>query len=243
MSRLEAIVNSSRQKRERQEKQYAEEKARQETEFLAAQHDRNHFFSAINAIPTPMHIYALWLLVYVENGGSITHPRNRNFTDTQSQTITHDGKWQNHTRFFMPSPNGPASTEVALSADVAASKKDRIKIPTGYGASSFELLVFPDLSPDISLHPTSGDRRTGWEWGHTTVMTLSVKKNRRSLMGSVHDWVATTNNPGVVESFLDVEALLLDERECKKALSSLRKRMLNFNPSHTSSSNEQREIR
>ena len=73
------------------------------------------------------------------------------------------------------------------------------KIPAAYGSLALELLVLSRLA-DIPTIPTSGDRREGWEWGHGTVHMLN---------GSGGKTAAATNQPDMVESFLDVEEAIL----------------------------------
>jgi hypothetical protein len=69
-------------------------------------------------------------------------------------------------------------------------------IPTAYGSSALNLLVLEGLA-DVNMHPSSDDPRPGWEFGHGTVCRLSRSGQ------------ASTNKPDMVESFLDVEAILL----------------------------------
>lgn len=70
----------------------------------------------------------------------------------------------------------------------------RRAIPTAYGSGALRLVMVPSTG-NIPLHPTSGDSREGWEWGHTQVFAI-VNKN------------AYTNTPGRVPCYSDIESLL-----------------------------------
>lgn len=73
-------------------------------------------------------------------------------------------------------------------------------IPTGYGAYSLNLLVTP-RDVEIPFESTSGDRREGWEWGHTTVYTLYSSNYAR------------TNQPYRAVCYIDDIPLLSDEAQ------------------------------
>lgn len=66
-----------------------------------------------------------------------------------------------------------------------------------------DLLIFEDLV-NINLRPTSGDKRPGWEYGHTAVYVLKKGDGPFGLC-------ARTNKLGYVWSYLDVEDVLLGD--------------------------------
>lgn len=72
-------------------------------------------------------------------------------------------------------------------------------IPTAYGAQAMHLLILDQVA-SVPLEPTSGDERTGWEWGHGTVC--------RVYRDDIGGLVAWTNQPNVIQSFTDVEAMM-----------------------------------
>ena len=65
-----------------------------------------------------------------------------------------------------------------------------------------KILYLPDL---VTLNPraTSGDRRPGWEYGHSTLLTLQLDDT------SPTGFHATTNQPYVVESYIDTTDLIM----------------------------------
>jgi hypothetical protein len=124
------------------------------------------FLTVTNAVPATANQYALWLGLYLSNGGEITHPRDRNFPDSE---------------YMVP-------------------KKPFDSIPTAYGALALNLLVFEPLVEGSDFSATSRDTRDGWEYGHGRVLKISKGED---------GYIATTNNPKVVESFYDVNQILI----------------------------------
>lgn len=217
MSRFEDNIQQVRQKRVADEAKETERRNQQEKAMRASEQDRKHFLSACHAAPLPMHMYALWLLVYVENGGKVTHSSSHNYGSGHG--------------YFMPNPLPITSSEVAFIHPTAPNGK-AMRIPAGFGALKFDMLILPDLPPDISLKPIPHEynnygSRKGWEWGHTTIMTLSPK-DKSWLSAEYGSWEATTNQPDSVASFPDIEALILNKKECKIALRTLGDRIKNF---------------
>lgn len=136
------------------------------------------FLRNTEAEPAPKELYALWLYAYMANGGRVTHPRNREFTKPTEPEFSYRDS-------VVWIPMSEASQ----------------KIPTGYGASSMNILYLPDVTK-LDVSPSSGDSRSGWEYGHSTLLTLSLDKRSKSGLS------ATTNNTVVVESFTDIDRLL-----------------------------------
>lgn len=71
-------------------------------------------------------------------------------------------------------------------------------IPEGYGATSMDLLIFPDITPG-PLTPATYDGRSGWEYGHTRLHTLDIRED------GLH---AYTNEPDRVDCFPDIEDMI-----------------------------------
>ena len=65
-----------------------------------------------------------------------------------------------------------------------------------------KILYLPDLVT-LDTHATSGDRRPGWEYGHSTLLTLRLDSTTPTGLR------ATTNHPYVVESYLDTTDLIM----------------------------------
>lgn len=68
------------------------------------------------------------------------------------------------------------------------------RIPTAYGARALNLVVLHDFA-SVPLNATSGDRREGWEWGHSQVHSLTTRSSIP---------FATTNESEEVISYPDV---------------------------------------
>jgi hypothetical protein len=74
-----------------------------------------------------------------------------------------------------------------------------LPIPTAYGAQALRLIV---ASEEVSIprYPTSGDCRSGWEWGHSHVLWFDTGTSAGSARR-----IARTNYPLLIETFIDVE--------------------------------------
>lgn len=77
-------------------------------------------------------------------------------------------------------------------------RSTRLQIPTAYGANALTLFVCTDL---VRLNParSSSDRRPGWQWGHTHVLTLNCRRNHVE---------ARTNQDYAVESYPEVRSFI-----------------------------------
>jgi hypothetical protein len=76
-------------------------------------------------------------------------------------------------------------------------------IPTGYGANSRAFIVLSDFA-QADLAPTSEDDRKGWEYGHSTVITISKVNGEYTL---AHNQTAYQD---IIRSFPDVNKLVED---------------------------------
>lgn len=131
--------------------------------FAATRQEITRFTNDARLIACPTEAYALWLAVWIAQGGKVTHHYPYNFSRM---------KWLTPT----------------INSDVS--------IPAAYGAEALHLLVIDEVG-SVSLKPTSGDNREGWEWGHGVVCRLY-----RDGIGKLRAW---TNEPGGVASYEDVE--------------------------------------
>lgn len=132
------------------------------------------FIESCQAVPCTTETYALWLAVWIEQGGKI--------------------KYSDH---FNPS--------TWLTPTVSSKEP----IPAYCGALALQLLVIEHIA-SLSLAPTSGDEREGWEWGHGAVYRLY--KDR---FGKLKAW---TNKPQNVTSNAQLRAYLESERKNKQLL-------------------------
>lgn len=150
----------------------------------------------------------MWLYAYMAQGGKITHPRDWDFP----QSYIEKGDSITQKALATIGPNGPTFEDRTIShydqslvwtpTKSSDNHKTPYTIPTGRGANSMKILYLPDL---VTLNPraTSGDRRPGWEYGHSTLLTLRLDDT------SPTGFRATTNQPNVVESYIDTTDLIM----------------------------------
>lgn len=155
-----------------------------EEEFRKERLGREEFLNRSEAQPTPAKLYTLWLYTYLANGGEITHQYDHLYRASGMVT--------------------PTNTELP---------EQSVGIPTGYGAKALNILAIPQLTPCIDTSPTSRDERPGWEYGHTTLLTLEVDET-----GKLQ---ADTNHPNVVASWPEINELLEQLTEDPSALQDL----------------------
>lgn len=172
-------IHASRAQYEQKEAARAREHDDYEREANQAREARRSFLRETNAAPAPPHLYAAWLAVWVSQGGSI---RSHNRGDLTQ--LARPGDYDSPFVYWVP-------------------RRPFRQIPTGYGANSMNMLVLPTVTGG-NLGQSSGDHRQGWEYGHSTVLTLDVAGD------SLH---AGTNQPDTVESFRDVERIIDTEMD------------------------------
>ena len=147
---------------------------------------RTEFLKKTESAPASPKLYALWLYAYMAQGGKITHPRDRNFPQSR---IKKGDLYDQPSIMWTPTKG-------------SYNHRTPYTIPTGLGTDSMEILYLPDL---VTLNPraTSGDRRPGHEYGHSTLLTLRLDDT------SPTGFRATTNQPDVVESYIDIIDLIM----------------------------------
>ena len=117
--------------------------------------ERAAFLNAARAIPMPAELYAIWLELYLRQGGAIHSTRSYNFRQTVGvRSDIHANSW--------------------------VATQDGGIIPENYGSAALTLLVFPDITGQ-SITKATNDVRAGWEWGHSKV--LSITKDNQSQTG------------------------------------------------------------
>lgn len=201
LTRATGLLDEDRAERIAEEQEYQRER----TEAIRR---RTEFLKKTESAPASPKLYALWLYAYMAQGGKITHPRDRNFP--QSQIKKGDSITQKALSTI--GPNGSTFEDRTIShydqplvwTPTKGSDNHRTPytIPTGYGANSMEILYLPDL---VTLNPcaTSGDSRAGQEYGHSTLLTLRLDDT------SPTGFHATTNQPYAVESYIDITDLIM----------------------------------
>lgn len=208
-STFEKIFNEARAEREQFEAKVREKENVRAQEHRRDERIRDSFLDAIQAVPLPVELYALWLGIHLQNGGSLSWSSKHNFVDDRSLVATGAIGDSENPLTFTPSsvPEWLLATAWPKAPTTSLDAEPKgIPIPAGYGALSIKLMVLPDLLPNVNLKPASygryGTGRQGCEWGHTKVFRL----NKSSTPGEFDAW---TNKPDHVYSYPDVEALIL----------------------------------
>ena len=154
---------------------YEDNKKKRDAKWEKEKVGRFAFLQASRAVAMPAELYAIWLELYVRQGGVVHSTRKYDFRNTTgSRSDTHANSW--------------------------VATHDGGIIPANYGSAAMTLLVFPDATGQ-SLTPANNDWRSGWEWGHTRV--LSIVKDDQSQTG-FKTW---TNSPYYVDTYADVEKI------------------------------------
>ncbi len=189
----------------------AEEQRRHEEEMLKFQREslsswemRRQFLERSGAYPAPPDLYALWLYAYLEQGNKITHPRDYPFSRGQlekDETITQQS-------LVSIGPSGAVFEDEEISyydqrvVWVPTKSCDKNFIPPGYGSQSLTIMYLPDLV-NLDTRSTSGDRRPGWEYGHSKLLTLKLDESSPTGLR------ASTNDPDVIESYTDITDMIM----------------------------------
>ena len=151
------------------------------------------YLKTSQAIPTPLEAYALWLEIYVQQGGKVTFAFESDYLS--KATVLDNGAIISGKEEWTP-----VESYETLAWGNWTPTKSGATIPVNYGSSAMELLVLPDMV-DQKLDKTSNDTRSGWEFGHTIVLTLERDSSAPS------GFRALTNNPNKVTTYPDVEKL------------------------------------
>lgn len=150
--------------------------------------ERTLFLQKSNAVPTSPELYALWLSLAVNQAGRTARVQvyPSNYTDKarvingKPAVTPYEDLGQSR---WTPTSYGP-------------------QIPAGYGSQALELMVLVNGDQATTrLAHTTGDRRKGWEWGHTEVFIIEANND------AAYGLLASTNKEGRLESYADVEAI------------------------------------
>lgn len=150
-----------------------------EQRFTEMTHRRTKFLEKTESAPASPELYALWLYAYMAQGGKITHPCDWDFP----QSYIEKGDSITEKALATIGPNGPTFEDCTIyhydqalvwtPTKSSDNHKTPYTIPTGYGAASMKILYLPDLVT-LNSRATSGDRRAGREYGHSTLLTLRL---------------------------------------------------------------------
>jgi hypothetical protein len=131
--------------------------------------DRVSYLKSTSAVPTPAIAYALWLEIYVRQGGKIScvnasnysqvsYVFNENNIPVQDLTLAYDSiGWSRWT----PTVAGNL-------------------IPENYGSYALDLLIFPDVVKQ-NFASARNDWREGWEFDNTGFLGLRAETNQSSV--------------------------------------------------------------
>ena len=170
---LRKQIHQSRMQREEEERAWKARMEAQRRESMERRIQQDHFASRAELVKTSVELYALWLMVYLDQGGrKITHSYDYSFYSIGMQTPT-------------------------ISVYSSSYRSNTIHVPQGYGSGSMNLLIFPDITPQIVLKSADGQWK---DWGHSQVFTL-----RKARFGMEAD----TNQSYLIKSYSDVEDVIL----------------------------------
>ena len=182
-------------------------KARKQAALLSntglQRQQREDFLINCDAVPVTSQLYAAWLVLYMSQGGKVTQSR--------------------------PSKLPKPMSKQDYSATYMTPQRSFATIPSGYGSSSMRLLLIRNLAGG-DLSATSGDKRSGYEYGDTRVQTIELVKR----IGGI-GLLATTNQPYMVEVFSDVESQvekIIQKPSCLQTLESMIIQAVDSNQDH-----------
>lgn len=145
-------------------------------EWAIEKEDREGFLKRSNAVPMSAEVYAIWLELYLRKGGTVKYTRTYDFQ--RSATQRHEDI---HARYWVPTQDGGM-------------------LPANYGSAALTLLILPEVT-NQNVYPATDDRRQGWEWGHSKVLTI-VRDD-----SSPTGFLAETSDPYGAETYADVQKI------------------------------------
>ena len=86
-STFEKIFNEARAEREQFEAKVREKENVRAQEHRRDERIRDSFLDAIQAVPLPVELYALWLGIHLQNGGSLSWSSKHNFVDDRCARV------------------------------------------------------------------------------------------------------------------------------------------------------------
>lgn len=191
----DTIEDIERKNFDSQEEYLYELKHREET------YNRKSFLAKAEAIPTPVELYALWIELYVRQGGKVARAYDRDY----AQTVYVN---ENLTAYAENSVTAPFSYE-GISWGHWTPTRNGGSIPANYGSSSMTLLILPEATGQ-DIFPHTDDRREGWEWGHSKVLTIvrddATAEGFRAETKSYH--VPTYNDVEAIRASMDLRKTL-----------------------------------
>lgn len=176
---INRVIDNAIRESEREAEQRRLDDANRESERKAEEQTRAEFLASIRAVQTPSIMYAAWVAVYIEQGGEVRYVTlDRNYT-TPMKVFGGGFGVGVEPLHEVPTPDIPDYRSNAYDKWMPTQWPANAQIPTGYGASSMEILIPVSLFPDTRIHlrKATDDDRQGWEWGHTEVMVLQPDSN------------------------------------------------------------------
>lgn len=154
------------------------DKQKHDEEWAFEQKARVEFLRQSAALPMPAEVYAIWLELFLRQGGQIRYNRKSDFSRRSASNAKHEDI---HTQNWVPTRDGG-------------------QIPANYGSAAMTLLILPEVTHQ-QVYPATSDRRSGWEWGHTTV--LSIVEDSSTSTG----FLAETSDPYGPDTYPDIEKI------------------------------------
>ena len=206
-------------------------------EYERTMNERREFLTSIGAIPLPSALYALWLYTYLQQPGSnVRHVSDTPYPTTdllpgESKTVSA------FTAFGSEGATIGETNRHYLDENVIwlATKDSPKPIPTAYGATSLTLMHIPNLT-QLDTIPTIEDRRAGWEYGHSTLLTLELDASKPNRL------IATTNQPDAVVTYPEINDMIAgldDSFDPEAMIESIRKSIAKRNISLTALRDQQ----
>lgn len=145
-------------------------------EWAIEKADREAFLKRSAAVPMSAEVYAIWLELYLRQGGTVRSTRTYDFGSPETQRPE-----DIHSKYWVPTQDGGM-------------------IPANYGSASLTLLILPEVTKQ-NVYPATDDRRQGWEWGHSKVLTI-VRDD-----SSPTGFLAETSDPYGPDTYADVQKI------------------------------------
>lgn len=150
--------------------------------------NRISYLESTSAVPTPAIAYALWLEIYVRQGGKITYSSDSNYSQVSYVVNENNVPIQD-----------PSLTYENFGWSRWTPTVEGNLIPENYGSYALDLLIFPDVT-NQDFTAARQDWRDGWEFGHTRVKTLL--RDDSSLLG-----LRAETNQTSISTYADIEKI------------------------------------
>lgn len=178
--------------------------------------DRLNFLNESQAIPTPIEAMAIWVAVWMDQGGKIDRTK---FNYEKNAQMVRVIKLNSIMPIMAAQEMGFTFTDFEILDMENISYEnfghsnwtptlEGVRVPEGYGSMKLDLLV---MNPVASVSAFPHSQRRGWEFGHSTV---------RILDGNIHDGFTASTNESMKIKVPDDVYKLATQRDAIKVLSA-----------------------